>query len=174
MQRLTESLDFQSQALVLRAERQRLIASNIANADTPGYVARDMDFARALREATGDAAQGLGRGAAGGVPPGANALTAAGPGHAGWAAAGLTAGNLTAGNLTAGNHPAHLPLQSSARDEPGLLYASHAQNSIDRNTVDLDRERHSFADNAVKYEATLRFINGSVRSMLDAMKSHNQ
>jgi len=32
--RLTESLDFHSQALMLRAERQRLIASNIANADT--------------------------------------------------------------------------------------------------------------------------------------------
>jgi len=55
MQRLTDALDFQAQALVLRAERQRLIASNIANADTPGYVARDMDFARALREATGQA-----------------------------------------------------------------------------------------------------------------------
>ena len=53
MQRLTDALDFQAQALVLRAERQRLIASNIANADTPGYQARDMDFAQALREATG-------------------------------------------------------------------------------------------------------------------------
>ena len=51
--RLTDSLDFQGQALALRSERQRLIASNIANADTPGYVARDMDFAQALREATG-------------------------------------------------------------------------------------------------------------------------
>jgi hypothetical protein len=38
--------------------------------------------------------------------------------------------------------------------------------SLDGNT---DMER-SF----VKYESTLRFINGSVRSMLDAMKSHNQ
>ena len=31
-----------------------------------------------------------------------------------------------------------------------------------------------FADNSVKYEATLRFINGQVRTMLDAMKSHQQ
>ena len=45
LNRLTDSLDFQGQALQLRSERQRLIASNIANADTPGYVARDMDFA---------------------------------------------------------------------------------------------------------------------------------
>src|SRR5689334_24794371 len=50
---LTNTLDFQGQALALRSERQRLIAGNIANADTPGYVARDMDFAQALREATG-------------------------------------------------------------------------------------------------------------------------
>ena len=49
--RLTETLNFQAEALVLRSERQRLIASNIANADTPGYVARDMDFASALRQA---------------------------------------------------------------------------------------------------------------------------
>jgi flagellar basal-body rod protein FlgB len=38
----------------------------------------------------------------------------------------------------------------------------------------MDRERAAFADNSVKYEATLRFINGSVRTMLDAMKHHNQ
>ena len=50
------TLDFQAQALSLRSERQRLIASNIANADTPGYVARDMDFAQALRQATGSLA----------------------------------------------------------------------------------------------------------------------
>ena len=144
MQRLTQALDFQAQALVLRAERQRLIASNIANADTPGYVAREMDFGRALREAT--AAMGAGRA---GAPDLANAAGAAA-------------------------HAGHLPLGAGARDEPGLLYAAHAQDSLDRNTVDLDRERHSFADNAVKYEATLRFINGSVRTMLDAMRSHHQ
>ena len=34
----------------------------------------------------------------------------------------------------------------------------------------MDRERASFADNAVKYEATLRFINGNVRTMLEAIK----
>jgi flagellar basal-body rod protein FlgB len=33
----------------------------------------------------------------------------------------------------------------------------------------MDRERASFADNAVKYEATLRFINGNVRTSLSAI-----
>ena len=49
-----------------------------------------------------------------------------------------------------------------------------SQTNLDSNSVDMDRERAAFADNAVKYESTLRFINGSVRTMLDAMKSHNQ
>ncbi len=37
-------------ALKLRAYRMELLASNIANADTPGYKARDIDVAQALRE----------------------------------------------------------------------------------------------------------------------------
>ena len=134
MQRLTDALDFQAQALVLRAERQRLIASNIANADTPGYVARDMDFARALREATGQA----------------QAVAAAVP------------------------QPRHLAVAGGARSEPQLMYTRPAQDNLDRNSVDMDRERAAFADNTVKYEATLRFINAQARTMLDAMKSHNQ
>jgi flagellar basal-body rod protein FlgB len=50
--RLTESLRFQGQALQLRGERQALLAANVANADTPGYRAVDMDFSRALEQAT--------------------------------------------------------------------------------------------------------------------------
>ena len=34
----------------------------------------------------------------------------------------------------------------------------------------MDRERASFADNAVKVEAALRFINGNVSTMLAAIK----
>jgi flagellar basal-body rod protein FlgB len=55
-----------------------------------------------------------------------------------------------------------------------LRYAVPSQTNLDSNTVDMDRERAAFADNAVKYESTLRFINGSVRTLLDAMKSHHQ
>lgn len=133
MNRLTDSLDFQANALTLRSERQRLIASNIANADTPGYVARDMDFAKALSAATG----GL---------QGSQTLSTSQPGHI----ASMDAG-------------------SSGIREEDLLYAMPSQNSVDRNTVDMDRERASFADNSVKYEATLRFINSSVRTTMSAI-----
>ncbi len=129
--RLTDSLDFHAQALSLRAERQRVIAGNIANADTPGYQARDFDFAAALRAATGSSR--------GGDDIARNVMGTPG-----------------------------------LRPEPALRYAVPSQTSLDSNSVDMDRERAVFADNAVKYESTLRFINGSVRTMLDAMKSHNQ
>jgi flagellar basal-body rod protein FlgB len=123
LNRLSDSLEFQTQALTLRAERQRLIASNIANADTPGYQAREIDFARTLRQWTGPAAT-----------TGGGGTSAARPG------------------------------------DRTLLYAAPSQTGLDGNTVDMDRERASFADNAVKYEATLRFINGGVRTMLDAIR----
>ena len=38
------SIEFQAQALQLQAERGRVLASNIANADTPGYQTKDVDF----------------------------------------------------------------------------------------------------------------------------------
>lgn len=40
-------------ALSLRAQRQQLIASNIANADTPNFKARDVDFKSAFETAVG-------------------------------------------------------------------------------------------------------------------------
>lgn len=51
LDKLTGSLEFQARALLLRSERQRTIASNIANVDTPGFVARDYKFGDALQAA---------------------------------------------------------------------------------------------------------------------------
>ncbi|MFN4359334.1 MAG: flagellar basal body rod protein FlgB [Hylemonella sp.] len=43
--------EWRGRAVILRAHRQALLASNIANADTPGYQARDFDFSDAMRDA---------------------------------------------------------------------------------------------------------------------------
>jgi len=43
----------------LREQRMKLIASNLGNADTPGYKAQDLDFDAALRHAQGQDANGL-------------------------------------------------------------------------------------------------------------------
>lgn len=54
--KLDEMLRFHSEALGLRAFRQQLLASNIANADTPNYKARDIDFHAALKARMSDPA----------------------------------------------------------------------------------------------------------------------
>lgn len=43
--------DWKGRALILRAHRQAMLASNIANADTPGYQAKDLHFTDAMRDA---------------------------------------------------------------------------------------------------------------------------
>lgn len=141
LNQVTNALNFQTEALKLRSERQRLIASNIANADTPGYVARDFDFASALRNATGQSSAG-----ASSLSSGPRlAMRASNPGHL------QQSGQLTGSVSTE------------------LAYAPTAQNNLDNNTVDMDRERANFADNTVRYEATLRFINSSVRTLNTAI-----
>ncbi|MES2106614.1 MAG: flagellar basal body rod protein FlgB [Pseudomonadota bacterium] len=49
--KLDDYLRFQTTALSIRGDRQQLIASNIANADTPNYKAKDIDFASAMNNA---------------------------------------------------------------------------------------------------------------------------
>jgi flagellar basal-body rod protein FlgB len=49
--KLDDYLRFNETALSLRSQRQELLASNIANADTPNYKARDIDFSNALQGA---------------------------------------------------------------------------------------------------------------------------
>ncbi|WP_312394493.1 flagellar basal body rod protein FlgB [Mixta calida] len=51
MDKLDKALYFQQEALSLLARRQDILASNIANADTPGYLARDIDFSQQLKQA---------------------------------------------------------------------------------------------------------------------------
>jgi len=139
LNRITDSLNFNTEALRLRSERQRLIASNIANADTPGYVARDFRFREALEQVSG-----------------------AGNGRVGAGAPTL-----------AGQDARHLRTASSAggvAERTRVDYTVQTQPSLDGNSVDMDQQRANFTDNAVRYESTLRFINGHVKTMLSAIQ----
>jgi flagellar basal-body rod protein FlgB len=129
--RLTQGLDFNANALLLRAERTRVLASNIANADTPNYKARDFDFRSALAQATGSQVAGV-------VAP---AQTRAG----------------------------HMSTAAGPTGEPNLMYRAPLQTALDGNTVDMDMERAAFADNTLRYEASLRFINGQIRTLMSAI-----
>ena len=131
----SQHLDFQTKALVLRSQRQQVLAANIANADTPGYVAKELNFTQALRQASGS---GAGRSE---LLSSSDAKT-----------------------------PGHIRLDVRSSKESTSLYAKPSQASADNNSVDMDRERASFADNSLHYEATLRFINSHMRTMLSAIQ----
>lgn len=73
LSRLDSDLAFVQNALKLRAQRQAVLAANLANADTPNYKARDLDFASALKGAMGSGTLPLTRTAAGHLPAAASA-----------------------------------------------------------------------------------------------------
>ncbi|MFZ9406793.1 MAG: flagellar basal body rod protein FlgB [Burkholderiaceae bacterium] len=150
MSRLTDSIDFHGRALLLRAERQKVISGNIANADTPGYAARDFDFRAALADATRNQSE-----------------VRSATGQSGQAAGRDVAGGL---QVTQAGHLGQPATEGARIDSTVLRFRNVEQASIDGNSVDLDRERAAFADNAVRFEASLRFINGSVRTMLSAIR----
>jgi flagellar basal-body rod protein FlgB len=129
--RMTATLDFQATALALQAQRAKVLASNIANADTPNYQAKDFDFTQALTQATQAAAQ--------------------------------------SSNVPARTNAAHLAAPAAPVPAPALQYRQPLQAALDGNTVDLDTERAAFAENTIRYEASLRFLNGQIKTMLSAI-----
>jgi flagellar basal-body rod protein FlgB len=122
-------------AITVRNQRSEVLASNIANADTPGYQARDVDFRAALEAARSGSTQG----ASGGLV--------------------RTAGRHLAGHADGGPNPGT------------VLYRTVTQASIDNNTVDVNIERAQFADNAMRQEASLIFVNTKIKAMLAAIQS---
>ncbi len=53
LEKLQQAFAFEEKALHFRAKRQEVISANIANENTPGYKARDIDFASRLNEQMG-------------------------------------------------------------------------------------------------------------------------
>ncbi|MDO8893996.1 MAG: flagellar basal body rod protein FlgB [Nitrosomonas sp.] len=131
--KLDKELNFHHQALSLRAARQELLSSNVANADTPNFKAKDIDFASVLHEKL--------------------SLT--------------TNLNKVGLNTTSSMH-----INSAAQGVFGdnILYRVPLQPSADGNTVDMDMERTRFADNAIKYDASITFLSNEFRNLTMAMQ----
>lgn len=132
--RIDQALQFHQTALSLRAGRQELLASNIANADTPNYKAKDIDFASALQGAM----------------------------------AGRGAGALQ----MAATSPRHIEGMGQGRGLMGaqIMYRNVLQPSADGNTVDMDVERGQFADNALRYEASVKFAGDELKDLTAAVQ----
>jgi len=129
--KLDKTLNFHQQALGLRAARQELLASNIANSDTPNFKAKDIDFSSVLREK----------------------LSATSP--------------TTVLNTTS---PMHISNGKENGIGNSIVYRIPMQPSVDGNTVDMDSERTRFADNSIKYDASISFISMQFRNLLTAIQ----
>ena len=55
--RIDQALSVHTRALDLRMQRSEVLAANLANEDTPGFQARDIDFAAEMRRVAQEAAQ---------------------------------------------------------------------------------------------------------------------
>lgn len=127
---LDSYLGVHAAALQVRSRRTELLATNLANADTPGYQARDIDFRKALANAAG---------------------------------APSTAVTLKA------THAGHLQTAGGSDADADLLYRTPLAPSIDGNTVDVQLEQAAFAENAVRYQATLSFLSSKFRGLMTAI-----
>ncbi len=56
-----KGFELHAQGMLLRGQRAEVIASNIANADTPGYKAKGMDFQQAMQQANQQQQAGMSR-----------------------------------------------------------------------------------------------------------------
>ncbi len=125
---LDQALGIHPLAAQLRSQRAELLAANLANADTPNYQARDLDFQAALEQAMG-AGDGLRR-----------------------------------------TNEWHFALGDGGHGGVEILYRTPAQASFDQNSVDVQAERARFADNAVRYQATMRFLDSKFSGLVRAFR----
>lgn len=119
-----ESIGLHAQSLMLREKRGEILASNIANAATPNFKARDLDFEAELARATGGFD-----------------LARTAPGHLGGGFA-----------------------------DAGLGYRVPLNASLDGNTVELPVEQMEFAENTLRYQTSLQFLNRRISGLMTAIK----
>ena len=115
-------------ALIYQSKRAEVLASNMANADTPGYKARDFNFKDVLSQ--------------------------------------LDGGNAGSLNVT---HSKHIGISITPATVE-LAYRIPTSASLDGNTVDSQAEQARYAQNALDYQASVRFVNGKISSYLSALK----
>lgn len=126
MQSLDKAFGVSADSLKLRSRRMHILQSNIANSATPGYKARDIDFAGELRK-----------------------IQRAGP--------------------MAVSHDDHRPVLGPLSNGK-VLFRENTSPSLDGNTVELHREQVQFAENAVRYQTSLDFLNAKISGIKKAFK----
>ena len=122
---LRDHLEFHADALKLGERRGAILASNIAQAATPGYKARDIDFAAELARRVGF-------------------------------------------GTIAATHSGHLT--APVTPDGGLAYRVPVTASLDGNTVEPAVEQVKFAENALRQQASLTFLNRRISGLMSAIR----
>lgn len=120
----------------IRNDRAEVIAGNLANADTPGFKARDIDFNTALIEQ----------------------------------AKLKSVDNLPHMTKTSERHFDITDLE----DDPELTLKYRLPYQADTgngNTVEVNSERMNYLSNNIEYQATMRFLNGRISKLMQALQS---
>jgi len=126
MDSIKKQLTFFGNALKVRNKRNDIIASNIANAATPNYKARDINFLDEFKKVT------------------------------------------NTGEIRV-THSNHIPTKNY-NISGKAFYRDPVIASLDGNTVELSVEQMQFAENTMKYQTTLKFLNGKITKMLSAIR----
>ena len=126
MESIKKQLTFFGSALNIRNKRNDIIASNIANAATPNYKARDINFLDEFKKVT------------------------------------------NTGEIKT-THSNHIPTKNY-NISGKAFYRDPVIASLDGNTVELSVEQMQFAENTMRYQTTLKFLNGKITKMLSAIR----
>ena len=126
MDSIKKQLTFFGSALNIRNRRNDIIASNIANAATPNYKARDINFLDEFKKVT------------------------------------------NTGEIKT-THSNHIPTKNY-NISGKAFYRDPVIASLDGNTVELSVEQMQFAENTMKYQTTLKFLNGKITKMISAIR----
>ena len=125
-------------AVNVRMKRAELIANNIANAETPGFQAKDLDF-KALLQRTLE-------------PESSKAQKNAG---------------------LVKTHPLHVQHLFEASSFSDLKYRNPTHAALDGNTVDTHLEKSAYLENAMQFQASMRFLNGRITGLIKAFKGES-
>ena len=126
MDSIKKQLTFFGSALNIRNKRNDIIASNIANAATPNYKARDINFLDEFKKVT------------------------------------------NTGEIKT-THSNHIPTKNY-NISGKAFYRDPVIASLDGNTVELSVEQMQFAENTMRYQTTLKFLNGKITKMISAIR----
>ena len=126
MKSIQGHLQFHSEALALRSQRNEILASNIANAATPNFKAKDLKFEEMMQVKLG------------------------------------------LGEVKVTDQR-HYSVSIGTNDE-GIGFRQNVTPSQDGNTVELAVEQLQFAENSMRYQSTLSFLNGKINTLMSAIK----